>query len=120
MTWQTKPFQAILKRSIPFIWTDELDKVFHQSRKSINTIIREMKKVCSYLIMDQSVWPDWSVDGIGFFMMQKYCQCALKTAFIDGKALAVEYLHTSPNTLSCTGMQGSYCCYGHNTSWLNT
>jgi hypothetical protein len=78
MAQQMKPFRSLLKPSTPFVWTDELDKVFLQSKK---IIIEEMKEGVRLFDPDRTTClaTDWSVDGIGFFMMQKYCNCVPKT-----------------------------------------
>ena len=41
MIRQMKPFRALLKPSTIFRWTDQLDKLFHQSKE---VIIQEMKE----------------------------------------------------------------------------
>ena len=78
MTKQMKPFRALLKPSTVFQWTDELDELFHKSKE---VIIREMKE--GVRLFDPTrptcLATDWSVDGIGFFLMQKYCKCVSKT-----------------------------------------
>ncbi|XP_014678331.1 PREDICTED: uncharacterized protein LOC106818127 [Priapulus caudatus] len=78
MTRQMQPFRALLKPSTKFLWTDELDELFRQSKE---VIIQEMKE--GVRLFDPArltcLATDWSVDGIGFFMMQKYCQCTTRT-----------------------------------------
>ena len=78
MTRQMKPFRALLKPSTMFQWTDELDRLFHESKE---IIIKEMKK--GVRLFDPArptcLATDWSVDGMGFFLMQKYCHCLKKT-----------------------------------------
>ncbi|MCW4345270.1 MAG: RNase H-like domain-containing protein, partial [Candidatus Thiodiazotropha endolucinida] len=78
MTRQMKPFRALLKPSTVFQWTDELEELFHKSKE---VIIKEMKE--GVRLFDPTrltcLATDWSVDGIGFFLMQKYCQCLSKT-----------------------------------------
>lgn len=78
MARQMKPFRALLKPSTTFCWTNELDEVFHKSKE---IIIQEMKD--GVRLFDPArmtcLATDWSVDGIGFFLMQKYCQCSSKT-----------------------------------------
>ncbi|XP_048759339.2 uncharacterized protein LOC125668944 [Ostrea edulis] len=90
LTQQMKPFRALLKPSTPFIWTDELDKVFHQSKE---ITIEKMKDGVRLFDLDRPTClpTDWSVDGIGFCMMQKYCQCVLKTpaCYNDGWKLCL-------------------------------
>ncbi|XP_052760759.1 uncharacterized protein LOC128203366 [Mya arenaria] len=78
MTRQMKPFRALLKPSAIFQWTNELDELFHHSKE---VIIQEMKE--GVRLFDPTrltcLATDWSVDGIGFFLMQKYCHCESKT-----------------------------------------
>ncbi|CAC5367817.1 unnamed protein product [Mytilus coruscus] len=78
MARQMKPFRALLKPSTTFCWTNELDEAFHKSKE---IIIQEMKE--GVRLFDPArmtcLATDWSVDGIGFFLMQKYCQCSSKT-----------------------------------------
>ncbi|CAG2209551.1 unnamed protein product [Mytilus edulis] len=73
MARQMKPFRALLKPSTTFCWTNELDEVFHKSKE---IIIQEMKE--GVRLFDPArmtcLATDWSVDGIGFFLMQKYCE----------------------------------------------
>ena len=61
-----------------FQWTDELDRLFHESKE---IILKKMKE--GVHLFDPSrptcLATDWSVDGMGFFLMQKYCQCLRKT-----------------------------------------
>ena len=78
MTRQMKPFRALLKPSTVFQWTDELDRLFHESKE---IIIKEMKE--GVRLFDPArptcLATDWSVDGMGFFLMQKYYHCLKKT-----------------------------------------
>ena len=114
-TKQMKPFRTLLKPSTKFEWTDDLTSSFRQSKEAI---IQEMRD--GVRLFDPArltcLSTDWSVDGIGFFMMQKYCACASRTpaccpdgwklclvgsrfthpaesryAAIEGEALAVVY-----------------------------
>lgn len=78
MTKQMKPFRALLKPSTQFNWTEELTSVFQQSKE---VIIQEMKE--GVRLFDPArltcLATDWSVDGVGFLLLQKYCQCQLRT-----------------------------------------
>ncbi|XP_013385575.1 uncharacterized protein LOC106155332 [Lingula anatina] len=78
MARQMKPFRKLLKPSTKFEWTDELDNLFHQSKE---VIIEEMKEGVRLFDPNRQTClsTDWSVDGVGFFLMQKYCQCTSKT-----------------------------------------
>jgi len=130
MTQQMKPFRHLLKPSTKFTWTSELDELFHRSKE---VIVREMKE--GVRLFDTArptcLATDWSVDGVGFFLMQKYCNCTSRTpvcchdgwqlclvggrfahpaesryAPIEGEALAVAYaLHqTRYYVLGCTDL----------------
>ncbi|CAC5397319.1 unnamed protein product [Mytilus coruscus] len=99
MARQLKPFRALLKPSTTFCWTNELDEVFHKYKE---IIIQEMKE--GVRLFDSArmtcLTTDWSVDGIGFFLMQKYCQCSSKTPILcnDGWKLCLvgsRFTHSS-------------------------
>ena len=68
------PFRDLLKPGKPFQWTDQLDKLFLES-KSI--IIQEIRHGVE--IFDKSrptcLATDWSKEGVGFWLMQKHCDC---------------------------------------------
>jgi hypothetical protein len=68
MTRQMQPFHALLKPSTKFTWTDELDELFHRSKG----IIHEMKERVGLFDPTRLTYlaTDWSVDGIGIFMMR--------------------------------------------------
>jgi hypothetical protein len=74
MTDDMKPFRDLLKPSTPFYWDTQLQQLFDQSKVSIIDEIKEgvvifdkTKKTC--------LQTDWSKDGIGFWLLQKHCQC---------------------------------------------
>ncbi|KAK3690844.1 hypothetical protein RRG08_021543 [Elysia crispata] len=78
MAKQMKPFRHLLKPSIKFHWTDDLDTIFQESKRKI---IDEMKE--QVRLFDPNcpncLSRDWSVEGIGFLLRQKYCECTSKT-----------------------------------------
>ncbi|CAG2199923.1 unnamed protein product [Mytilus edulis] len=78
MARQMKTVCALLKPTTTFCWTYELDEVFHKSKE---IIIQEMKEGVRLFYPSRMTClaTDWSVDGIGFFLMQKYCQCSNNT-----------------------------------------
>ena len=69
-----KPFRHLLKPNTKFAWSDELDDIFQQSKEAI---IKEMEE--GVRLFDASrvtcLSTDWSVDGVGFLLKQKYCDC---------------------------------------------
>ena len=78
MAKQMKPFRHLLKPSTRFVWTDELECAF-QSSKDI--IIDEMKEGVRLFdpVRPTCLMTDWSVEGIGFLLTQKYCKCETRT-----------------------------------------
>ena len=130
MAKQMKPFRHLLKPATKFEWTDELNQLFNESKE---IIVEEMKD--GVRLFDASrptcLSTDWSVDGIGFLLTQKYCSCTAMTptccpdgwklclvgsrfttpaesryAPIEGEALAVAYaLHqTRYYVLGCSNL----------------
>ena len=69
-----QPFRELLKPKANFIWTDELNKLFAESK---DHIISEMEKGVE--IFDKNrptcLATDWSKSGIGFWLLQKHCKC---------------------------------------------
>jgi hypothetical protein len=78
MTKQMQPFRHLLKPSVLFAWTEELDDLFQQSKE---VIINEMKEGVRLYDPERATClaTDWSVNGVGFFMLHKYCQCTSYT-----------------------------------------
>ena len=127
---EMKPFRHLLKPSTKFTWTDELDTLFERSKQ---VIVSEMKEGVRLFDPNRTTClsTDWSVDGVGFCLRQKYCPCPSKTpaccpdgwklclvgsrfttptesryAPIEGEALAVAYaLHqTRYYVLGCSDL----------------
>ena len=69
-----QPFRKLLQPKMPFQWTGELDKLFEETK---NIIIQEIEKGVE--IFDKSkpkcLATDYSKGGIGFWLLQKHCQC---------------------------------------------
>ena len=70
-----QPFRKLLTPKSAFEWTDELDALFKQSKEHI---IREMERGVE--IFDKArptcLATDWSKSGIGYWLLQKHCNCA--------------------------------------------
>ena len=68
-------FRPFLSPKYKFFWTPVLDKAFEESKEKIIASIREGVE-----IFDPSkatcLRPDWSLRGIGYFLLQKHCNCA--------------------------------------------
>ena len=70
MTEKMLPFRELLKPSVPFVWTDALQRAFDKSKAVIASEIEEGVR-----IFDPSkptcLATDWSKNGIGFWLLQK-------------------------------------------------
>ena len=70
-----RPFRHLMKPGTPFVWTDELEELFEQSKRAIVNEIEEGVR-----IYDKSkptcLATDWSKEGIGFWLYQKHCLCS--------------------------------------------
>ena len=69
-----QPFRHLMKPGNPFIWTNELEELFEESKRIIVQEIEEGVR-----IFDKSkptcLATDWSKTGIGFWLFQKHCVC---------------------------------------------
>ena len=74
-----QPFRELIKANNTFHWDDTLNKLFEESKETIIELVSE--GVCSFhpnrITCLQS---DWSEDGLGYLLLQKYCQCPLDKA----------------------------------------
>ena len=74
------PFRSLLKPGTPFQWTDQLDRLFEESK---SMIIGEIHKGVE--IFDKTkptcLATDWSKEGIGFWLFQKHCACSSTKPF---------------------------------------
>ena len=68
------PFKPFLSPRCKFSWSPELEESFQASKKAIVEAIREgveifdmQKRTC--------LRPDWSKQGIGYFLLQQHCNC---------------------------------------------
>ena len=68
------PFRQLLKPGTPFSWDYELNQLFEKSK---SVIIGEIEE--GIRIFDKSkptcLATDWSKSGIGYWLLQKHCQC---------------------------------------------
>ena len=72
------PFKPFLSPKQQFSWTGELDKAFEISKQSIIEEIRHGVEIFDPT-KQTCLRPDWSQRGIGYFLLQKHCQCASTT-----------------------------------------
>ena len=68
------PFRELLRPSSEFYWDDKLQHLFEEAREEI---VRKVEAGVRMFEMDRitCVAPDWSKEGVGFFLFQKHCDC---------------------------------------------
>ena len=69
-----KPFQDLIRSNNKFIWTPELDKLFTDT-KSILILMLQQEINSFDTTWHTCIQCDWSKDGIGYVVLQQYCQC---------------------------------------------
>lgn len=74
LPWHDKWSLSLLKRSTPFIWTDDLNKVLHQSKGIITDGIKE--GLCLLTLIDR---PVMLITGLLMAMVSSLCKCVSKT-----------------------------------------
>ena len=74
MTDDMLPFRHLLKPSPKFAWTADLETAFIKSKAHIVEQIEEGVRLFD-LNRKTCLAPDWSQDGLGFFLLQQYCNC---------------------------------------------
>jgi hypothetical protein len=68
------PCKPFLSPRVKFCWSQELDEAFEASKVAIMDAIREGVKIFD-MAKKTCLHPDWSCQGIGFFLLQKHCTC---------------------------------------------
>ena len=78
MTSVMEPFRELLKPTSEFSWTDELDEAFKESK---DVIVEAVKDGVMTFEMGRTTClaTDWSKQGMGFVLLQKYCSCKERT-----------------------------------------
>ena len=74
------PFRKFLSPKEKFIWNDELDAIFEESKARILEAIREGVKIFD-IKRRTCLRTDWSKKGIGYFLAQKHCECKLNQSY---------------------------------------
>ena len=69
-----EPFRHLLRPDTQFIWSPTLQESFEKAKEMI---VEAVKKGVQHFEMDRQTCLacDWSKDGIGFFLLQKWCDC---------------------------------------------
>ena len=68
------PLRHLLSSKVPFLWSDELEEAFQESKQEI---VRQCEKgVRSFTpYKPTALATDWSRQGMGFLLCQKFCEC---------------------------------------------
>ena len=68
------PFRHLLSSKVPFMWSEDLEKAFQASKVEI---IKQCEKgVRSFTpFKPTALATDWSRQGMGFWLCQKFCEC---------------------------------------------
>ena len=66
----------LLSPKVRFEWTPEIDKAFEASKSLIVEAIKDGVEIFQYG-RKTCLRTDWSKTGIGYFLQQKHCSCAL-------------------------------------------
>ena len=126
------PFRRFLSPKEKFVWTDELDSIFEESKERIVMAIQEGVRIFD-TNRPTCLRTDWSKQGIGYFLSQKHCECELSSSYgccpdgwkitlagsrflspaeknyapVEGEALAVAWAleHTRYFTMGCNNLK---------------
>ena len=71
------PFRTFLSPKVVFRWDAELNEAFERSKAHIIALIKKGVQIFETNRLT-CLRPDWSKQGIGYFLMQKHCTCASK------------------------------------------
>ena len=74
-----QPFRDLIKSKSEFNWTASLQNAFEKSKNEIVQLVKE--GVSTFDVKKTTcLAPDWSKQGMGFLLLQKYCLCPLTKA----------------------------------------
>ena len=66
------PFRDFLSPKHKLIWTENLNQTFNESKEIIVEAIRIGLQIFDFEKLT-CLRPDWSKQGLGYFLMQKHC-----------------------------------------------
>ena len=75
-----QPFREVLKKDTRFQWTDELERLFQESKALIISEIHQGVEIFDKA-RPTCLATDWSKDGLGFWLFQKHCSCPSRKPF---------------------------------------
>ena len=73
------PFRAMVKPNMSFLWTDELKTLFANCKRNIIQQVKEGVKQYD-VSRTTCLQTDFSKNGLGYLLLQKYCPCTLTKA----------------------------------------
>ena len=89
MAKEMAPFRHLLKPDNKFEWTDAMEELFNKSKDVMLECMKEGVRLFD-VNRPTMLSTDWSIEGIGFMLRQKYCNCPLSpTCCMDGWKLAL-------------------------------
>ena len=68
-------FRPFLSPKYKFFWTEVLDKAFNESKEAIIQSIYQGVEIFD-MCRPTCLRPDWSKQGIGYFLLQQHCSCS--------------------------------------------
>ena len=68
------PFKPFLSPRCKFSWTTELEDAFQTSKRAVIDAIRTGVEIFD-IKRRTCLRPDWSTRGIGYFLLQRHCDC---------------------------------------------
>ena len=73
-----QPFPYLIKPNTPFYWDDQLEDLFQKSKLELINCVKQGIQAfdCDQITLQS----DWSKEGIGYLLLQKYCSCSLDKA----------------------------------------
>jgi hypothetical protein len=69
------PFRPFLSPKVAFMWTPELQRAFEESKNTIVGAIKNGVEIFD-IAKPTCLHPDWSMKGIGYFLLQQHCSCS--------------------------------------------
>ena len=75
-----KPFRNLIKPNNKFNWNAEFDKIFRDSKSILISMVKHGIHSFDTSRHTCCIQSDWSKDGIGYVVLQQYCQCPANTA----------------------------------------
>ena len=71
-----QPFRDLLEKNTKWYWDDSLDHIFNDTK---DYIVAQIHRGVRNFEVDRPtcLWTDWCKEGLGFSLLQKYCNCKL-------------------------------------------